>query len=45
VSSHNNVVRGVLIHILKQRIRDKKFLNLIKLMLKSGVMDNKTVWT
>lgn len=39
VSSYNSVNHGVLISILKKRIKDSKFLNLINSLLKSGVMD------
>ena len=41
VSAYNNVDHDIMIEILKKRIKDKKFLNLIKNMLKSGIMDNK----
>lgn len=39
VSAYNNVDHDILLNILRERITDKKFLNLIKQMLKSGVMD------
>lgn len=39
VSAYNNVDHDILISILKKRIKDKKFLNLIKQLLKCGVMD------
>lgn len=39
VSAYNNVDHDILINILKQRIKDKKFLIFIKRMLKSGIMD------
>ena len=39
VSAYNNVDHDILLNILKKRIKDKKFLKLIKNMLKSGIMD------
>lgn len=39
VSAYNNVDHDILLKILKKRITDKKFLRLIKEMLKSGIMD------
>lgn len=39
VSAYNNVDYKILLSILKKRIKDKKFLNLIKQLLKCGVMD------
>jgi len=39
VSAYNNVNHEILLKILSRRIRDKKFLKLIKDMLKSGIMD------
>jgi hypothetical protein len=39
VSAYNNVNYDILLSILRQRIKDKKFLNLIKKLLKSGIMD------
>jgi RNA-directed DNA polymerase len=39
VSAYNNVNHDILLKILSRRIRDKKFLKLIKDMLKSGIMD------
>ena len=39
VSAYNNVDHDILINILKQRIKDKKFIIFIKRMLKSGIMD------
>lgn len=41
VSAYNNVDHGILLKILWERIKDKKFLRFIKSMLKSGVMDDK----
>jgi retron-type reverse transcriptase len=40
VSAYNNVDHAILLKILRERIADKKFLRLIKDLLKSGVMDN-----
>lgn len=40
VSAYNNVDHGILLQILKKRIRDKKFLKFIEKMLKSGIMDS-----
>jgi len=40
VSAYNNVDHNILIDILKQRIKDKKFIDFLKEMLKSGVMDD-----
>lgn len=42
VSAYNNVDHEILLKILRERITDKKFLDLIKQMLKSGVMDGET---
>lgn len=42
VSAYNNVDHGILMEILKKRIKDHKFLKLIKDMLKSGIMDRNT---
>jgi group II intron reverse transcriptase/maturase len=42
VSAYNNVDHNILLKILEQRIKDKKFLKLIKKMLKNGIMDHKT---
>lgn len=39
VSAYNNVDHDLLLKILKEKITDKKFLRLIRDMLKSGVMD------
>lgn len=39
VSAYNNVNHDILLKILSRRIKDKKFLKLIKDMLKSGIMD------
>ena len=39
VSAYNNVDHDILLKILRKRIKDKKFLRLIKRMLKSGIMD------
>lgn len=39
LSAYNNVDHKILLSILKKRIKDKKFLNLIKQLLKCGVMD------
>jgi len=41
VSAYNNVNHDILLKILECRIKDKKFLKLIKKMLKSGIMDDK----
>lgn len=41
VSAYNNVNHGILLSILRKRIKDKKFLGLIKQLLKSGIMDEK----
>jgi len=41
VSAYNNVDHDILLKILECRIKDKKFLKLIKKMLKSGIMDDK----
>lgn len=41
VSAYNNVNHNILLKILQKRIKDKKFLNLIRNMLKSGIMDDK----
>lgn len=38
VSAHNNVNHEILLSILRQRIKDKKFLNLIKKFLKSRII-------
>lgn len=38
-SAYNSVNHSVMIHLLKRRIKDKKFLGVISKMLKSGVMD------
>ena len=40
VSAYNNVDHDILLKILSRRIKDNKFLKLIKDMLKSGIMDN-----
>lgn len=40
VSAYNHVDHKILLSILKKRIKDKKFLILIKNLLKSGIMDN-----
>lgn len=40
VSAYNNVDHNILLKILEHRIKDKKFLKLIKKMLKSGIMDD-----
>lgn len=40
--SYNSVHHGLLLQILKRRIKDKKFLKLIKNLLKSGVMEKNT---
>jgi group II intron reverse transcriptase/maturase len=42
VSAYNHVDHDILLKILKKRITDKKFLQLIKQMLKCGIMDKKT---
>jgi group II intron reverse transcriptase/maturase len=39
VSAYNNVDHDVLLNILKERIKDKKFIKLIKDLLRSGIMD------
>jgi RNA-directed DNA polymerase len=39
ISAYNKVVHNILMDLLRKRIRDKKFLNFIKAMLKSGIMD------
>ena len=39
VSAYNNVNRDILLRLLRERITDKKFLRLIKKMLKSGVTE------
>ena len=39
VSAYNNVDHDILLKILRKRIKDKKFLRLIKKMLKSGIME------
>lgn len=39
VSAYNNVDHIILINILQERIKDKKFIKLIKDLLKSGIMD------
>lgn len=39
VSAYNNIEHKLLMEILRKRITDKKFLKLIKDMLKSGIMD------
>jgi group II intron reverse transcriptase/maturase len=41
VSAYNNVDHDILLKILSRRIKDKKFLKLIKDMLKSGIMDQR----
>ena len=41
VSAYNNVDHEILLNILWECIKDKKFLKLIKNMLKSGIMDDK----
>lgn len=40
VSAYNNVNHKILLKILKERITDKKFLQLINKMLKCGIMDS-----
>lgn len=40
--AYNNVDHDILLSILQRRIKDKKFLELIKKMLKSGIMEKKT---
>ena len=42
VSACKNVGHNILLKILRQRIKDKKFLKLIRKMLKSGIMGYKT---
>nr|QYB22876.1 hypothetical protein [Nitzschia ovalis] len=42
VSAYNNVDHDILLNILRERITDQKFLDLIQQMLKSGVMDGET---
>lgn len=39
VSAYNNVNHDILLQILQRRIKDKKFLHLIKNMLKLGIME------
>lgn len=39
VSAYNHVDHDILLNILKQRIKDKKFINLMQGLLKSGIMD------
>lgn len=39
ISAYNNVEHHIFMNLLRERIRDKKFLNLIKAMLKSGIID------
>lgn len=39
VSAYNKVDHNILLSILRKRIKDKKFLKLIKNLLKSGIMD------
>lgn len=39
VSAYSNVNHDILLKILSRRIKDKKFLKLLKDMLKSGIMD------
>lgn len=41
VSAYNNVNHRILMDILQRRTKDKKFLNLMNEILKSGVMDGK----
>jgi retron-type reverse transcriptase len=41
VSAYNNVDHAILLKILRKRIKDKKFLRIIKRMLKSGIMDQR----
>ena len=41
VSAYNNVNYGILLSMLGKRIKDRKFLSLIKQLLKSGIMDEK----
>lgn len=41
ISAYNNVNHRILILILRRRIKDKAFLNLVWKMLKSGIMDGK----
>lgn len=43
VSAYNNVDHDFLINIIKKRIKDKKFIEFLKQMLKSGVMDAGTL--
>lgn len=40
--AYNSVHHGLLLQILKRRIKDKKFLKVINSLLKSGVMDKNT---
>jgi group II intron reverse transcriptase/maturase len=40
VGAYNNVNHDILLNILSRRIKDKKFLQVIKSMLKSGIMDD-----
>lgn len=39
VSAYNHVDHDLLLEILQKRIKDRKFINFIKKMLKSGIMD------
>lgn len=41
ISAYNNVDHDILLNVLKKRIKDKAFINLIKDILKSGIMDDK----
>ena len=43
ISAYNNVDHDRLLGILRKRIKDKKFLKLIKNMLKSGVIDGGSI--
>lgn len=39
VSAYNNVDHKILIRIIEKRVKDKKFIEMLKKMLKSGIMD------
>ena len=41
VSAYNHVDHDILLNILKLRIKDKKFIRLVKKLLRSGVIDGK----
>lgn len=43
VGAYNNVNHDILLNILQTRIHDKKFLKVIKNLLKAGIMENKQV--